>query len=288
MRVRLLPAHAHLLASLPYRLIHLLGGLVGWWSYASCDGACKAVRFSIYSAYPELKRWERERMVQQTLRENARTLLEMPRLWRQGKGRISERIIGHKGLEILHRAQIYGKGVILALPYVGNWEVVTGYLSTLNARLLIGETFPIEGLTGLAILGRGATGATLVPRDGQEEETYLQALRAGALVCLFPDRMPLAGEEALSVPLFRGPVMTSTRLPRLARASGSVVIYAFAERVQGGKGYRIQWILGPQEIYDANPMAAVSAANSGVRLCVKRRPEQYLWGSERLSPGHSA
>lgn len=288
MRVPLLPAHAQFLASLPYRLIHLFGGLVGWWSYASCNGNCKAARFNIYNAYPELKRWERERLVQQSLRENARTLLEMPRLWRQGKDRIPGRVLGHKGLEIVHRARTYGKGVILALPYVGNWEVVAGYLSTLDARLLIGETFPAEGVAGLAILGRAATGATLVPHDELEEESYLQALKAGALVCLFPDAMPAAGEEALFAPLLRGPVLTSTLLPRLARASGAVVVYAFAERVQGGRGYRIQWILGPQEVYDADPMAAATAVNSGVRLCVKRRPEQYLWVNERLSPGQSA
>lgn len=283
MRVQQLLAHPRLLASLPGWLIQLLGGWAGWWSYISADRDCKLARLNIYSSFPEMKRKEKERLLQQALRENAKTFLEMPRLWRQGKDAYPEHRVSHKGLEILNRAKDYGKGVILAVPYVGNWEIVVGFLSTLNTEVLISSTTPLAGLEEMAARARAATGATLVPPGEEEEETFLQALRAGALVCLFPDAFPLEGGEALSVPLFRGPVPTSTLLPRLARASGAVVVYSYAERIPGNS-YRIQWILGPQEAYDPDPMIAAAAVNSGVRLCAKRHPGQYLWNNKRLSP----
>lgn len=282
MKLRSLLSRPRLLASLPFWVVRFLAGLAGWRSYVSTDEACKIARQNIYYAFPELSRLEKEGILQQALRSNAKTLLELPRLWRGGKEAMLKRISDHKGLEVFKRAHGFGKGVIVAVPYVGNWEVVAGYLAAQGVPFAMSATFPVQELGWLAVEGRTAYGAIQVTHTGGEEEAYLQTLKEGGIACLFPDAVPEENEGSLFAPLFRGAALTSTLLPRLARASGALVVYAFAQRIRGGKNFRIQWILGPQEAYDADPQIATTAVNSGIKLCVKRKPGQYLWSYPRF------
>ena len=94
--------------------------------------------------------------------------------------------------------------------------------------------------------------------------------------------MPWEESSAEFAPLFHSNAYTSTLVPRIARGSGAVVVFAFAERVKNGS-YRIQWVLGPEEVYDADPGVAAMAVNRGVRRCVKSNPAQYMWTYERFA-----
>jgi len=96
----------------------------------------------------------------------------MPRIWFNEKERISRRILAHKGRSILERAMQYGKGIIVAVPYVGNWEIVAYHLSTLGGKTLLSATPPVPEKAGMVWEGRFSTGATLVS-PGEREEPVL-------------------------------------------------------------------------------------------------------------------
>jgi KDO2-lipid IV(A) lauroyltransferase len=74
-------------------------------------------------------------------------------------------------------------------------------------------------------------------------------------------------------------------LPRLAARTGATVLFAFAERLPRGQGFRIHLLPAPDGLDDADPRRACAALNRGVEVCVARAFTQYQWHYRRWS-GH--
>ena len=69
---------------------------------------------------------------------------------------------------------------------------------------------------------------------------------------------------------------------RLAQRTGATVLFAFAERLPRGQGYRIRFRPAPPAIADEDLHTAVSALNQGVEDCVRLAFEQYQWHYKRF------
>jgi len=61
------------------------------------------------------------------------------------------------------------------------------------------------------------------------------------------------------------------------------VLYAFAERLPRGAGYRIHFLPAPDGLADADLGTACSALNRGVEACVDLAFAQYQWQYKRWS-----
>jgi KDO2-lipid IV(A) lauroyltransferase len=61
------------------------------------------------------------------------------------------------------------------------------------------------------------------------------------------------------------------------------VLFAFAERLPDGAGYRIHLLPAPAGIADADTQFACAALNSGVQACVELAFTQYQWQYKRWS-----
>ena len=107
-------------------------------------------------------------------------------------------------------------------------------------------------------------------------------LHAGGVVGILPDQQPGQGEGRFA-PFFDTPALTMVLLPRLAQRTGAQVLFAFAERLPRGAGYRIHFLPAPEEIAAEDLPTAVAALNRGVENCVRIAPEQYQWSYKRYS-----
>jgi KDO2-lipid IV(A) lauroyltransferase len=96
------------------------------------------------------------------------------------------------------------------------------------------------------------------------------------MVGILPDQRPRGG-EGVDAPMFGLPRRTMTLFGRLAERSGAAVVFAFAERLPRGDGFRIHVLPSPPGIADADAQVAAAALNQGIAACVERAVDQYQW-----------
>jgi KDO2-lipid IV(A) lauroyltransferase len=131
---------------------------------------------------------------------------------------------------------------------------------------------------------RGALAPEQVRAEGAGVRTLYKRLAAGGAVGILPDQKPRAGEGEFA-PFFGRDALTMVLLPRLAVRTGATVLFAFAERLPRGAGFRIHLLPAPEGLDDADPRRACTALNRGVEACVQVAFAQYQWHYRRWS-GH--
>lgn len=112
--------------------------------------------------------------------------------------------------------------------------------------------------------------------------TLYRRLAAGGVVGILPDQQPKQGEGEFA-PFFGIEALTMVLVPRLAERTGATVLFAFAERLPRGAGFRIHLLPAPDGIADPDLRVACTALNAGVESCVRVAPEQYQWHYKRYS-----
>jgi KDO2-lipid IV(A) lauroyltransferase len=140
----------------------------------------------------------------------------------------------------------------------------------------------IAAVEGLLRKVRGALAPEQVRADGAGVRTLYKRLAAGGTVGILPDQKPRAGEGRIA-PFFGREALTMVLLPRLAARTGAAVLYAFAERLPHGAGYRIHVLPAPEGLADADLDVACRALNQGVQDCVELAFAQYQWQYKRFS-----
>ncbi|HJP97141.1 MAG TPA: lipid A biosynthesis lauroyl acyltransferase, partial [Rhodanobacteraceae bacterium] len=70
-------------------------------------------------------------------------------------------------------------------------------------------------------------------------------------------------------------------LPRIAQRTGATVLFAFAQRLPRGAGFRIRILPAPDGITDPDLRVACTALNRGVEQCVELAFTQYQWTYKR-------
>jgi KDO2-lipid IV(A) lauroyltransferase len=185
-----------------------------------------------------------------------------------------------EGLDLIDAARAQGKGVIVATPHLGAWEVVGLEISR---RYPMATLYKSQGdeRDQLINTGRARFGARLAPSTQGGVRTLLQALRQREVVGILPDQDPPTGSGVFA-PFFGVPAHTPVLVSRLARRTGAVVVFVYATRLAGGRGFTLHCLRAPEGIDSADEALAAAAVNRGVEQCVQRCPEQYWWGYKRF------
>ena len=110
----------------------------------------------------------------------------------------------------------------------------------------------------------------------------MHALKRGEYVGILPDQEPKADRGALFAPLFGVPAFTMLLVSRLARKTGARVVFMFAERLPGRRGFHVHCLPAAEDIGSENDEVAARALNEGVERCVALCPEQYIWPYKRF------
>jgi KDO2-lipid IV(A) lauroyltransferase len=284
MRRLIIRALLRLLSLLPMALAHALGVLIGWLFYRFPNRERRNARINLALCLPELSDAERERLLRRSLIENAKTLCETPAIWRGRRGYGAELIRDETGHAELAALLARGKGVIVAAPHLGSWEVGVHLLARVAPTIALYRPPRESALAAPMLAGRSRYGARLVPTDRSGIKALYQALERGELVAILPDQQPKPRGRAAGVfaPFFGVPALTMVLVGRLARKTGAAVIFSFAERLPGSAGYRAHWVEAPEGVDDPDPVQAAAALNLGVERCVRRCPEQYQWSYKRF------
>jgi phosphatidylinositol dimannoside acyltransferase len=100
-----------------------------------------------------------------------------------------EQVVDSKGYEHISDPQAEGRGVILALPHLGNWDRAGAWLAGRGHKLtVVAEPVEPPELGAWFVAERGALGMEVVFLGPNSVVQLLKALRAGHVVCLVSDR----------------------------------------------------------------------------------------------------
>ena len=270
-----------LLGAIPLGWLHGVASGLAWPLSWLSFRESKVAWVNLQLCFPDLSPAERRRRHRQALRETLCMLLEGGRVWTRPLGQALGWVREVSGLEHVEAARSEGRGVIVAAPHLGNWELFGQYLSSLGPLSIVYREPQWAPAHQILLHGRGGSTVEQLPAQPSSVRKMLKALRDGRLLGILPDQQPKLGEGEFA-PFFDIPALTMTLMSRLAEKSGVAVVFGFAERLPRG-GFKVHFLPAPAAIADPDPQRAAAALNQGVEACLARAPWQYQWTYKRFS-----
>ncbi len=278
----------YVLNILPLSFAHSLGRTAGRLLYLYNGRDVKSARVNLSICYPQMPEEDREHLVRTSLREYLVTMIEMFKIWGSPEIDWAARIDVNGVDEQLRSLLAQGKGVILAAPHLGNWEMAAYGVRDVAPMTALYRPPRQSYLEEVFAKGRKHSGMKPVPTNRQGLKALNAALKGGEMVAILPDQtQKKRGASAVTAPFLGYPARTMTLLPRLAHRHASPVAFIYAERIHETGCYRLQCFEGDPEIGDADVLRAATAMNAGVERCVRACPEQYQWLYRRFRPAFS-
>ena len=271
-----------LLGQLPLRVLHGVGGALGRLMLWRRNRTVRNTAVNLRIVRPQLDDAAQAALLREVMIESGKSASEIVKIWGGGPARALNLIREVRGESLLDAALAAGRGVIIAAPHLGCWEVLNYWLCRKTPMAILYRPPRIAAVEGLLRKVRGALAPEQVRADGAGVRTLYKRLAAGGTVGILPDQKPRAGEGQFA-PFFGRDALTMVLLPRLAARTGASVLFAFAERLPRGRGYRIHLLAAPAGLADADLAVACAALNGGVQACVERAFAQYQWQYKRYS-----
>ncbi|MBS7457937.1 lipid A biosynthesis lauroyl acyltransferase [Coralloluteibacterium stylophorae] len=273
---------AWLAGHLPRALVEAIARLGAAWIHRGNGRTACVTRRNVELIGAAAEGSEREALVRAILHGTVRNTLETLQVWTHPADcNLRRRIRQVHGAEAFDAALGAGRGLIVAAPHYGNWELLNQYLAS-RAPITIVYAPPASA-AGDAFLRRvrGGPNVQQARAEPAAVRTLYRALQRGDIVGILPDQQPKRGEGEFA-PFFGRPALTMSLLPKLARRTGAPVLAGFAERNADGS-YDIHFQPVPPALSQDDEAAAVAALNAAVEQVARRDPAQYQWTYKRFS-----
>lgn len=269
------------LGVLPLPVLYAVGSVMGkplWWRKRARERVHTEVNMRIVR--PDLDDAARERLVRECLVETGHAVTEMAAVWGRGAERALGLVREVDGAEHFDAAIQSGRGLIVAAPHLGCWELLNYWLCSRTSIAILYAPPRNRAWEALLVQARGKLAPAQVRADGAGVRNLYKRLAVGGVVGILPDQQPKRGEGQFA-PFFGLDANTMVLLPRIARRTGASVLFAFAERLPRGAGFRIRILPAPEGIADTDMRVACTALNRGVEQCVGLAFPQYQWTYKR-------
>ena len=278
---RCLYALAWCAGRLPRGLQDGLGRWLGGLAWRANGREPRVARRNLELALPGLPAGEREALVRDVMRETGRAALETLRLWTRPRADALSRVAGCIGLERLQAAEAAGRGVIIAAPHYGSWELLVEFMAARGPFSLVYRVPESAAGDGFLRLARGGENVRLVPAEANAMRPLWRALQAGEVVGITPDHQPKLGGGEFA-PFFGVPALTLSLIPKLAARTGATVLVGYAERNADGR-YTMHFEPAPAGIASDDLVLATTAMNAAVEAVARRDLRQYQWTYKRYT-----
>jgi KDO2-lipid IV(A) lauroyltransferase len=265
-----------LLGCLPLAWSHWLGAL---WGRSRRGRVRYIVERNLALCFPDLDDAARGRLVEASLAEAGRSMLEAFRIWTRPRSMLA-RIVRVEGGDELAAARAEGRGVLLLAPHLGAWELLNLYLATTGPGAVLYKPPASPALDAAIVHARGRLGMGQIRADRSAPRTIIRYLAQGKLVGILPDQQPRAGEGVFA-PFFGLHALTMTLAPRLAQRAPTLI--GWAERLPDAGGYILHLQRAPAALADPDPVIATAAMNAAIEATARQAPAQYAWTYKRFS-----
>ena len=270
-----------IISCFPRSVSGLLGGYIGYLNLRLKARSAKVTQSNIDLCFPELSSDQRRLLVAESLENTGKNFMETPAAWMGSFGRISGWIKHVENRETLDEAYAIGKGVVIILPHLGNWELFNVYYSQYPS----GEMAALYQPPGKAYLQdimaeiRGRFGNELVPTTRKGITRLYRCLGDGGVVTILPDQVPETGDF---VDFFGKKALTDRLISRLLAKTGARVVCCFVKRLPKNEGFTVCFREPDEDIYSNDRLISVGGVNKSVEACVREAPAQYQWEYKRF------
>ncbi|MDH5432800.1 MAG: lysophospholipid acyltransferase family protein [Gammaproteobacteria bacterium] len=257
--------------------------LASWIAKKRLEGKSKSVKTiqkNLQLCYPQITEAHVDSTTYEVLKSYAMLLLEMGIAWFGSKKKTIKLIHKVEGIEKLNKLYESKKPVIIAVPHIGNWEILWNYLQI---------NFETTGMYSkdrniyfdkIVTKARTRFGGMLYATDPRGLKGLLKSLKQGSVLMILPDRAPIKGSGSYSE-IFGQSVYTMTLLHKILQKSGARLLFADCIRNKN-KGFNIR-------IEDSNEIESITdmnkfndKMNKKLELIINQNKEQYLWSYERF------
>ncbi len=269
----------------PLWLLHALGAVVGWLTYAL--SATYRRRVKANAALAGVPSGASRRAIG----EAGRLLMELPYLWLRPPAAALSPPVGWEGAALIDAAHARGRGIVFLTPHMGSFEVTAQayaerYAAAHGPITVLYRPARKPWLRELVDTARARPGLATAPATLAGVRQMIRALRRGEAVGLLPDQVP---PEGLGVwaPFFGRPAYTMTLAPRLVQQTGATLLLAWGERLPHGAGYVVRVSALAEALPSDDPgsadsqTACASVINRAMEALIRQCPQQYLWGYNR-------
>lgn len=266
---------------LPLSWLHRLGRLLGKLYTLAPSRERKITEINLRLCFPDMGDEQIRSLCNQSMQQLGCTLLEMSAIWFRPIDQVIELIRDIEGESHFDRPE--GQGLIVLSPHIGCWEIIGLELQRHGKVTNLYRPPRKTAFDSVVKQARERSGAELVPTDNSGVKRILQTLKAGGITGILPDQQPKSDKGAVFSPFFGNPALTMLLANRLARKTGAKVVFACAERLEKGYGYKIHYLPAPDRIADDDAHQAAEAMNQGVEMLIRMFPSQYQWSYKRFS-----
>jgi KDO2-lipid IV(A) lauroyltransferase len=269
------------LGVLPLPVLYAIGSALGrplWWRRHARERVHTDVNMRI--VHPAMDAAARDALVRECLVETGHAVTERAAVWGRGARRALKLVREVEGQEYFDAALQSGRGLIVAAPHLGCWELLNYWLSARTPIAILYAPPRNRAWEAMLVRARGDLGPEQVRADGAGVRALYKRLAAGGVVGILPDQQPKRGDGQFA-PFFGLDANTMVLLPRIAQRTGATVLFAFAERLARGAGFRIRILPASDGIAEPDLHVACTALNRGVEQCVERAFSQYQWTYKR-------
>ncbi len=279
MKAELINGSLRLLSLLPLSVQHALGKFIGVLAWTLPTKARAITKVNLDLCYPDKSPQWREHIGRESLIQTGKALFETGALWHWQQDRLCDLVTGIKNQRVLDDALSENRGLILASPHIGAWELIAIYIGARYPMVSMYRPSRSRAMDPIICHARTRFGGEFAPASGSGVRTILRNLSEGKIVGILPDQEP-DREFGIFAPLFRTPACTMTLLGKLAARTKAPVVFCVMKRLK--KGYEMHYLKPEEDFYNQNPSIAASAINQAIERCIAIAPEQYLWSYKRF------
>lgn len=232
--------------------------------------------------FPNLSDSARNELVRQRLGHMSLLFFELAQLrfWSQERLLQDVTVVGRDELE---RAISRGKGSILLVPHLGNWELMCVYLGHHYSLAALYDPPKVGGLEAEIKTARERFAGKMYAIGIGGMRSILKELRQGGLVAVLPDQVP-ERDSGVYAPFYGHPALTMTLPYQLMQKTASEVLIGSVCRTQQGNarvGYTLTFKrLAVEDVSSAEAMGTL--INRAIELEISQAPEQYQWEYKRF------
>lgn len=212
---------------------------------------------------------------------------ELPWLWLRPAGESVLPRVRWRNEAVFEQAMAVQRGVILATPHIGSWEmcgqaIAERYGPVHGPLTVLFRPSRQAWLAELVATSRDRPGLKSLPTTLAGVRGLMRVLKAGGYTGVLPDQVPPKG-QGVWAPFFGQSAYTITLLARLAQQTGAQVLMTWCERLPDAQFVVHFEPVDAPALYDkdATPEAAANAMNETLMRLIERLPGQYLWGYAR-------
>jgi len=271
-----------LLQFFPFKVLHLMGGLVGTVAFWLIPERRHVTRINLARCFPAMAGEAREALARAHFRAFCRSFVDRALLWWAPRARI-ERLVRIEGLEHL-RASMSGPNgapVILLAPHFAGLDAGFTRLACEISMVSMYANQKDARFSALLRHGRTRFGDQRLVSRQDGIRTTLAAMRDGRPFYYLPDQ-DYGPKESIFVPFFGIATATVPGLARIARAAGARVLPCLTRMLPDGEGYVVRiepaWERFPGDDLEAD----TRRMNEFIEQRIATMPEQYLWMHKRF------